>query len=208
VIRVPIFCVGTVSDHVEPWHSTYKINYQTDTEVTYLLTTGGHNAGIVSEPGHARRSFQVMTREHDDHYRDPETFLAQAPRKDGPRLRTSLRANTPRRGLGRLPWRGGGALPGTGRADSALTGGARAAPTLTRPVAALSGWPTFTPRAHKSRVGPPSGVQPEAGAPAGGGGTASPERTPSHATWRSFRPTTQSTSYLRTSVSGRTWALG
>ena len=62
-IRVPIFCVGTVSDHVAPWRSTYKINFQTDTEVTYLLTTGGHNAGIVSEPGHARRSFQVMTRE-------------------------------------------------------------------------------------------------------------------------------------------------
>ncbi len=60
-IRVPIFCVGTMSDHVAPWHSTYKINLQTDTEVTYLLTTGGHNAGIVSEPGHGHRSFQVMT---------------------------------------------------------------------------------------------------------------------------------------------------
>ena len=82
-IRVPLFCVGTVSDHVAPWHSTYKINFQTDTEVTYLLTTGGHNAGIVSEPGHAGRSFQVMTGEPDDHYRDPETFSAQAPRKDG-----------------------------------------------------------------------------------------------------------------------------
>jgi polyhydroxyalkanoate synthase subunit PhaC len=81
-IRVPIFAVGTVSDHVAPWHSTYKINFQTDTEVTYLLTTGGHNAGIVSEPGHAGRSFQVMARKADDHYRDP-TFLAQAPRKDG-----------------------------------------------------------------------------------------------------------------------------
>jgi polyhydroxyalkanoate synthase len=82
-IRVPIFAVGTVSDHVAPWHSTYKINFQTDTEVTYLLTTGGHNAGIVSEPGHAGRSFQVMTRNADDHYRDPQTFLAQAPRQDG-----------------------------------------------------------------------------------------------------------------------------
>jgi polyhydroxyalkanoate synthase len=82
-IRVPIFCVGTTSDHVAPWHSTYKINFQTDTEVTYLLTTGGHNAGIVSEPGHAGRIFQVMTRNAGDHYRDPETFLAQAPRKEG-----------------------------------------------------------------------------------------------------------------------------
>jgi polyhydroxyalkanoate synthase len=68
-IRVPIFAVGTVSDHVAPWHSTYKINFQTDTEVTYLLTTG--------------RSFQVMTRKPDDRYSGPDAFLAQAPRKAG-----------------------------------------------------------------------------------------------------------------------------
>jgi len=82
-IRVPIFAVGTVRDHVSPWHSTYKIHLQTDTEVTYLLTTGGHNAGIVSEPGHEGRSFQVMTKKPDDRYLDPETFIAEAPRKDG-----------------------------------------------------------------------------------------------------------------------------
>jgi polyhydroxyalkanoate synthase subunit PhaC len=82
-IRVPIFCVGTTSDHVAPWHSTYKINLQTEAEVTYLLTTGGHNAGIVSEPGHGHRSFQVMTRAAENHYIDPDTFLAHAPRKDG-----------------------------------------------------------------------------------------------------------------------------
>jgi polyhydroxyalkanoate synthase subunit PhaC len=82
-IRVPIFCVGTTSDHVAPWHSTYKINLQTDAEVTYLLTTGGHNAGIVSEPGHGHHSFQVMTRAAENHYVDPDTFLAHAPRKDG-----------------------------------------------------------------------------------------------------------------------------
>jgi polyhydroxyalkanoate synthase subunit PhaC len=82
-IRVPIFAVGTVSDHVAPWHSTYKINFQTDTEVTFLLTTGGHNAGIVSEPGHRARSFQVMTKRPDDHYLDPDTFLTEAARREG-----------------------------------------------------------------------------------------------------------------------------
>ena len=82
-IRVPIFAVGTASDHVAPWRSSYKINLQSDTEVTYLLTSGGHNAGIVSEPGHAGRSFQLMTKKPDDHYLDPETFLAQAPSRDG-----------------------------------------------------------------------------------------------------------------------------
>jgi polyhydroxyalkanoate synthase subunit PhaC len=82
-IRAPIFTVGTVRDHVAPWRSTYKINFMTDTDVTYLLATGGHNAGIVSEPGHDARGFQVMTRKADDRYVDPETFLAQAPQKDG-----------------------------------------------------------------------------------------------------------------------------
>ncbi len=71
-IRVPIFSVGTMRDHVAPWRSTYKIGLMTDTEVTYLLTSGGHNAGIVSEPGHEHRSFQVMTKKSDDRYMDPD----------------------------------------------------------------------------------------------------------------------------------------
>jgi polyhydroxyalkanoate synthase len=82
-IRAPIFNVGTVRDHVAPWRSTYKLNFMTDTDVTYLLATGGHNAGIVSEPGPDGRGFQVMTRKADDRYIDPEAFLAQAPQKQG-----------------------------------------------------------------------------------------------------------------------------
>jgi polyhydroxyalkanoate synthase len=82
-IRVPVFAVGTLGDHVAPWRSTYKINLQMDTEVTYLLTGGGHNAGIVSEPGHDGRSFQVLTKQADDRYIDPETFVRAAPRKEG-----------------------------------------------------------------------------------------------------------------------------
>ena len=82
-IRAPIFAVGTLRDHVAPWRSTYKINLQMDTEVTYLLTGGGHNAGIVSEPGHDGRSFQVMTKQDTDRYIDPDAFLATAPSKEG-----------------------------------------------------------------------------------------------------------------------------
>jgi polyhydroxyalkanoate synthase subunit PhaC len=81
-LHIPIFAVGTERDHVAPWRSTYKINLQAASEVTYLLTGGGHNAGIVSEPGHAGRSFRVaVTR--NNHYLDPDRFLNEAARKDG-----------------------------------------------------------------------------------------------------------------------------
>jgi len=82
-IRVPIFAVGTERDHVAPWRSTYKIHLLTDTEVTYLLTTGGHNVGIVSEPNGRGRSFRVMTKNASDRYVDPATWLVQAARKQG-----------------------------------------------------------------------------------------------------------------------------
>jgi polyhydroxyalkanoate synthase len=82
-IQTPIFSVGTLRDHVAPWRSTYKLNLLTDTDVTYLLTVGGHNAGIVSEPGHDGRSFQILTKAENAHYVDPETYLATAPRKEG-----------------------------------------------------------------------------------------------------------------------------
>jgi polyhydroxyalkanoate synthase len=82
-IKVPIFAVGTVSDHVAPWRSTYKIHRLVETEVTYLLTTGGHNAGIVSEPDHRARSFQVATAVPNASHIDPDTWLMTAPRKNG-----------------------------------------------------------------------------------------------------------------------------
>jgi polyhydroxyalkanoate synthase len=82
-IRAPIFAVGTTRDHVAPWRSTYKIHLLTDCDVTYLLTVGGHNAGIVSEPGHNGRTFQVMTKKGTERYIDPDTFVANAPRTHG-----------------------------------------------------------------------------------------------------------------------------
>jgi polyhydroxyalkanoate synthase subunit PhaC len=82
-IHAPVFAVGTVQDHVAPWRSTYKIHLLTDAEVTYVLTTGGHNAGIVSEIGHKGRSYQVMVRPADGRYIDTDTWTATASRKDG-----------------------------------------------------------------------------------------------------------------------------
>src|SRR3546814_8281953 len=56
-IDIPMFVVGTERDHVAPWHSVHKIHLLTGAEITFALTSGGHNAGIVSEPGHKGRSY-------------------------------------------------------------------------------------------------------------------------------------------------------
>ena len=61
-IRLPMFVVGTETDHVAPWQSVYKVRGLTRSpDYTFLLTSGGHNAGIVSGPSHPRRRHRVRT---------------------------------------------------------------------------------------------------------------------------------------------------
>ena len=75
-IRVPMFVVGTETDHIAPWQSVYKIHLFTDNELTFVLTNGGHNAGVVSEPGHGGRHHHVATRRPGARYVDCETWRA------------------------------------------------------------------------------------------------------------------------------------
>ena len=82
-IEVPIFSVGTVTDHVAPWRSVFKIHLFTDTEVTFLLTSGGHNAGVVSPPGQPHRSYQIAARAHDSSYIDADTWQETVPMQEG-----------------------------------------------------------------------------------------------------------------------------
>jgi polyhydroxyalkanoate synthase len=82
-IRVPIFAVGTETDHVAPWRSVYKIHLLTDTDVTFVLTSGGHNAGIVSEPGHPHRHFRMLSRGSTESYLDPDHWTNVAELQDG-----------------------------------------------------------------------------------------------------------------------------
>lgn len=82
-IRVPMFVVGTERDHVAPWRSVHKIHQLADTDVTFVLASGGHNAGIVSEPGHRGRRYRIATRLAADICLGPDEWAAEAEERGG-----------------------------------------------------------------------------------------------------------------------------
>jgi polyhydroxyalkanoate synthase len=82
-IRCPVFAVGTETDHVAPWHSVYRARLLLDTELTFCLTKGGHNAGIVSEPGRPRRRHRLETIQPDQPYMDADTWMAATEPREG-----------------------------------------------------------------------------------------------------------------------------
>ena len=83
-IRVPAFLVGTEADHVAPWRSVYKADRLLGSEsVTFLLTSAGHNGGIVSGPVNPKRRHRVRTRAAGESRLTLEEWLAQVPVQAG-----------------------------------------------------------------------------------------------------------------------------
>jgi len=83
-IHVPVFIVAPEKDHVSPWTSVYKFHLSSDARsVTFVLTKGGHNAGIVSEPGHEGRSYRIATAHEGQSYVPPGHWYHDAPVKEG-----------------------------------------------------------------------------------------------------------------------------
>lgn len=82
-IRLPVFMVGTERDHIAPWRSVYKLHFLNDGDMTFVLTSGGHNAGIVSEPGHKGRHFRIRLRPAQGKTLGPEEWLKQTESREG-----------------------------------------------------------------------------------------------------------------------------
>ena len=83
-IWIPIFALGTQRDTVSPWHAVYKIHLLVPAEVTFCLSSGGHNVGVVNPPGPGvRRSYQIATRKAGARYIDPDTWHASMPEHEG-----------------------------------------------------------------------------------------------------------------------------
>jgi poly[(R)-3-hydroxyalkanoate] polymerase subunit PhaC len=83
-IKMPMFVVGTETDHVAPWKSVYKARELTRSDdYTFLLTSGGHNAGIVSGPVHPRRRHRVRTWLNAGETLAPDVWLETTPPQAG-----------------------------------------------------------------------------------------------------------------------------
>ncbi|RBO51308.1 poly-beta-hydroxybutyrate polymerase [Rhodovulum sp. BSW8] len=82
-IRAPMFVIGTEKDHIAPWHSVYKVALFTQNELTFVLTKGGHNGGILSEPGHKGRHYRIGCRTPETRYTDPDSWYARHPATEG-----------------------------------------------------------------------------------------------------------------------------
>jgi polyhydroxyalkanoate synthase len=82
-LRKPMFVVGTLRDHVAPWKSVHKIHFLADADTTFVLASGGHNAGIVAAPDEAERSYQVLVKKADDPYVGPDEWIKRAPSHEG-----------------------------------------------------------------------------------------------------------------------------
>jgi len=83
-IHVPIFSVAAEADHVAPWRSVFKLHLQSDaTQLTFVLTKGGHNVGIVNEPGRPRRNFRLRTVKEGERAPDADTWVAETPVREG-----------------------------------------------------------------------------------------------------------------------------
>jgi polyhydroxyalkanoate synthase len=75
-LDAPMFVVATETDYIAPWRSVYKTTLFTDFDPTFVLTKGGHNGGILSEPGHRGRNYRIGRSAPGAHYLGPDTWLS------------------------------------------------------------------------------------------------------------------------------------
>jgi polyhydroxyalkanoate synthase len=79
-----MYVLATERDHVSPWRSVYKIHLLCNASIDFVLVSGGHNAGVVCEPGHPRRSYRSHPASRaPGGYCGPQAWYEQAKQTEG-----------------------------------------------------------------------------------------------------------------------------
>jgi polyhydroxyalkanoate synthase subunit PhaC len=82
-ITVPVFAVGAERDHIAPWRSVHKTALYVGSQTTFVLTGGGHNAGIVTPPGKPGAYHWLNVIGSTTDYEDPDAWVRQCARREG-----------------------------------------------------------------------------------------------------------------------------
>ena len=79
-IETPLYVLGTETDHIAPWRSVYRTTQHVSGPSRFVLTSGGHIAGMVNPPGSSKARHFVGA---DGTPPDPDRWLAEARPVDG-----------------------------------------------------------------------------------------------------------------------------
>ena len=77
-VKTDAYVVGAVNDQIVPWTTSYKATRLLGGHVRYVLSSGGHTAGIVNPPG--PKAWHIAG---EDYPQSAEAWRAAAERKDG-----------------------------------------------------------------------------------------------------------------------------
>jgi polyhydroxyalkanoate synthase len=80
-IKAPTYVVSAINDHIVPWESSYKTTGLVSGPVRFVLSSGGHIAGIVNPPG-PKAWYQVAPTD-DALPADPGVWRTAAERRSG-----------------------------------------------------------------------------------------------------------------------------
>ena len=64
-VKNDTYVVGAINDHIVPWHGSFKTIGLMGGTVRYVLSSGGHIAGIVNPPG-PKAWYEATSRSHTD----------------------------------------------------------------------------------------------------------------------------------------------
>lgn len=78
-VKIDLYVVGAVNDHIVPWTSSFAVTGLTGGKVRYVLSNGGHIAGVVNPPG-PKAWVEALPEGEDDTTGTAESWRAAAAR--------------------------------------------------------------------------------------------------------------------------------